>query len=83
MKQTHDIKLAESLSPITKKIYKVKEITHKLGEIVKESNIPQLAMENTQTALPIKNGQLQPGVIYDTSLKNTLNNMKENTGFFI
>ena len=35
LKQTHDIKLAESLSAITKKLDEVKESTQKLGEIVK------------------------------------------------
>ena len=76
-KQTHAIKLAETLSPITKKIDKVKETTQKLGKIVKESNPPQLAIENTHDALPIENEQIQPGVINDTSLRNTLNNTKK------
>ena len=35
LKQTHDIKLAESLSPITKKL---DETTKKLGDVIKESN---------------------------------------------
>ena len=34
-------------------------------------------MENTHNALPIENEQLLPGVIYDTSLENTLNSMKK------
>ena len=38
MKQTHDVKLAESLSPITKKLEEVNISTKELGEIVKESN---------------------------------------------
>ena len=37
MKQTHDIKLAESLSPFTKKLDEVKEYTQKLGDVIKES----------------------------------------------
>ena len=51
LKQTHDIKLAESLSPITKKIDEVKETTHELGEVIQKSkaNTPQLAIENTLT----------------------------------
>ena len=32
---------------------------------------------------PIKNEKIHPGVIYDTSLENTLNIMKNNIGFFI
>ena len=43
LKQTHDIKLAESLLPITEKLSEVKESTQKIGEIVKESNTPRLA----------------------------------------
>ena len=38
LKHTHDIKLAESLSPITKKLDEVKESTQKLGDVIKESN---------------------------------------------
>ena len=34
LKQTHDIKLAESLSPISKNLDEVKKSTQKLGEIV-------------------------------------------------
>ena len=82
LKQTHDIKLAESLSPITNKLDEVKESTQKIGEIVKETNTPQPAIENTNTALPIENEQIQPGILYDTSLENTLNIMKNNIGFF-
>ena len=84
LKQTHGIKLAESLSPITKKLEDVKKSTQKLGEIVKKSQLytPQQAVENTHKALPIKNEKIQPGVIYDTSLENTISNMKNNFGFF-
>ena len=38
LKQTHDIRLAESLSPITKKLDTIVESTKKLGEIIKKSN---------------------------------------------
>ena len=44
LKQIHDIKLTESFSPITKKLYELNESTQKSGEIVKGSNTPQLAM---------------------------------------
>ena len=83
LKRTLDIKLAESLSPITKKLSEVKESTQKLGEIVKESNTPQLATENTQNELPIENEKIRPGVICDTRLENTLNNMKKTLVFLI
>ena len=46
LKQTHDIKLAESLSPITKKLDPVNESTKQLGEIVKKSDVED---GNTQT----------------------------------
>ena len=82
LKQTHGINLAESLSPITKKSDEVKKFTQKLGEIVKESNTPQIAIDNTHSALPIENEQIQPGLIYDTSLENTLSKMKNNIGLF-
>ena len=38
LKQTHDKKLAESLSPITRKLDEVKETTKKIGNVIKESN---------------------------------------------
>ena len=40
LKQTHDIKLAESFSPITKKIDEVEETNQKLGDLIQET--PQL-----------------------------------------
>ena len=51
-KQTHDVKLAESLSPITDKVDEtiknlsdvIKESTQNLGNVIKENNTPQLAM---------------------------------------
>ena len=38
LKQTHDIKLAESLSPITKKLDTINESTQKISDVIKESN---------------------------------------------
>ena len=46
LKQTYDIKLAESLSPITKKLDTVNESTKQLGERVKKSDVED---GNTQT----------------------------------
>ena len=37
LKQTRDIKLAESLLPITKKLEEVNESTKKIGEVIKGS----------------------------------------------
>ena len=90
LKQNHDVKLAESLSPITNKLAEtsknlgdvVKESTQNLGDVIKETNSPQPVIENTPTALPIENEKIQPGVIYDKSLENTLSNMRNKTVFF-
>ena len=97
LKQTHDKKLAESLSPITKRLDLVENHKgEKIGELIKKSEqkTPQLAIENTQTQtetpqLPIEHNPTahQPvenneGVIYDVELENTLNKMKNNAGFF-
>ena len=88
LKQTHDVKLAESLSPITEKLDEtttklsdsIKESTQNLGNIIKENNTPQLAIKNTPTTQqPIENNE---GEVYDVELENTLNKMKDNTGFF-
>ena len=95
LKQTHDVKLAESLSPITEKLDEtsknlgdaIKESTLNLGNVIKENNTPQSAIENTPqpaiennpTQQPIENNE---GDIYDVELENTLNKMTDNTGFF-
>ena len=51
LKQTHDVKLAESLSPITKKLDEVNKSTKKVGEILKESNSEN---ENNQEIVPVE-----------------------------
>ena len=82
LKQTHDKKLAESLSPITEKLDEVKISTQDLGDVIKESQpqTPQLAIENTPTThQPIENNE---GTIYDVEIENTFNKMTDNTGFF-
>ena len=72
LKQTHDIKLAESLSPITKKLDTINESSKQLGEIVKKSNVEDgntrtPAIENTTTS---------------QSLRDTLSFMKRSKNFF-
>ena len=94
LKETHDVKLAESLSPITKRLDLVENNKgEKIGELIKKSEqetpaientqaqpeTPQAAIENTLAPQPVENNE---GVIYDVELENTLNNMKNNTGFF-
>ena len=49
LKQTHDIKLAENLSPITEKLDTIKKSTKKVGDITKESN-----SENIQETVPFE-----------------------------
>ena len=52
LKQTHDVKLAESLNPITKKLDEVNKSTKELGEIVKESSSENA---NNQEIVPVGN----------------------------
>ena len=63
------MKLAESLSSVTKKLEEVKETTQELGETIKKSqpNTPQLAIEN---------------VTGTQSLRDTLAFMKKSNNFF-
>ena len=51
LKQTHVIKLAESLSPITKKIEEVNKSTKILGDVIKETNSEN---ENNQEIVPVE-----------------------------
>ena len=69
LKQTHDIKLAESLSPITKRLDEVNETTEKLVKKsdVEDGNTQTPAIENTSTSQP---------------LRNTLSFMKKSKNFF-
>ena len=51
LKQTHDVKLAESFSPITKKLEEVNKSTKKIGEVIKESNSEN---ERNQEIVPVE-----------------------------
>ena len=62
LKQTHDVKLAEPLSPITRKVDTINESTKQLGEIVKNSDLED---GNTQTPA-IKNTSISRSLL-DTS----------------
>ena len=72
LNQTHDVKLAESLSPITKKLDVINETTKQLGEIVRKSDDED---GNTQTPA-IEN------IIGTSSLRDTLAFMKKSNNFF-
>ena len=50
LKQTHDKKLAESLSPITKKLEEVNKSSKKVGDILKESKSEN---EKNQEIVPV------------------------------
>ena len=84
LKQTHDIKLAESLSSITKNLDEVKETTQNLGDVIKANNTPQPAIENSpQPTIENNQDDTQPGILYDVELENTFHNMRDNQkGFF-
>ena len=59
LKQTQDVKLAESLRPITKKLDEVNKSTQKISDVIKESQeeTPQLAIESTPTHQPMENNE--------------------------
>ena len=99
LENTHDKKLAESLSPLTKRLDLIENNKgEKIGDLIKksESELPAIentqshaqtpAIENTQAQAEtpaIENTQLQPGVLYEVGLENTLTNMKvKENGFF-
>ena len=95
VKETHSFKLAESLSPITKKLDEVNksinESTQELGDVNKKSqpaieNTLQPAIENTpQPAIestPQPAIENKEGAIYDVEIENTLSKMTDKTGFF-
>ena len=42
LKQTHDNRLAESLSPVTKNLDTINESTKNLGKVIKESNLEKI-----------------------------------------
>ena len=84
LKETHNKKLAESLSPITDKIEEVNksinESTQELGDVIKKSQPSQ----NIKTFL--QNSESQTPTIDNTStsqsLRDTLSIMKRSKNFF-
>ena len=72
LRKTHDLKLAESLSPITRKLDVNNETTKQLGEIVKKSDVKY---RNTQTPAIEK-------ITGTQSIRDTLALMKGSKLFF-
>ena len=73
LKQTHDVKLAESLSPITEKLDEV-------GEIIKKSQPSQnikTILENSESQTPAIDN-----ISSSQSLRDTLSFMKKSKSFF-
>ena len=83
LKKIHNIKLAESFSPITKKLSEINETTKKVGKVIEKSQpenyIPQPAIEHTPPPQPVKNNE---SVIYDVELEITSMNLKKQKEFF-
>ena len=77
------MKLAEALSPITKKLDEIRETTQKIGDFINKSQpeTHQLAIENSQPKLPMENNQAdtQPGVLFDVSLEKYINKYERKT----
>ena len=51
LKQTHEIRLAESLSPNTKKLDTINKSTKEIGEVIKTSSSEN---ENNQEIVPVE-----------------------------
>ena len=79
LKQTHDIKLRESLSTITKKLEEVKQSTQKLGDVIKET--PQQS-ENIKSTLRNSQSQIPKLVSVSDELVKTFSKMNDGKNFF-
>ena len=73
LKQTHDVKLAESLSPITENLDEVNKSTHKVGDIIKESisNIDLKSLPNSSKSNNSRRQKLRSLMKSRKSLKYT------------
>ena len=71
LKETHNIKLAESLSPITKKLDTINESTQKISNVIKESD-----SNNKITAMPNSSKLSNAMRQMLGSLKNSRNSLK-------
>ena len=84
LKQTHDKKLAEFLSPITEKLDEVKKTTQELGDVMKESKpkTPQLAIENIKPISRNSESQTPKLVTASDELAKTFSKMNDSKIFF-
>ena len=78
LNQTHDVKLAESLSPITKKLDTINESTKKVIEVIKESNSEKLikALPNS-SQFSVSMRQMLGSLM---NSKNSLKNTQDDSG---
>ena len=77
MKQTRDVKLAESLSPITKKLDENNESTREVGEITKKSqssqNIKTILQNSPSQTPPIENTNISRSLLDTIAFMKTKN----------
>ena len=80
-KQTHDIKLAGSLSTITKRLDEVKETTQKVGNDIKETNsennqeIVHVEIESEDEGLQINLRALPNSSVFNDLMTKTLGSL--------
>ena len=95
LKKTHDDKLAESLSPLTKRLDLIeKNKGEKIGELIKKSESESPAIENTQTKAEtpaienikpiLRNSESQTPKLVSASdeLVKTFSKMNDSKSFF-
>ena len=79
LKQTHHINLAESLSPITKKLDEVKDITHKIGDVIKATVQPA---ENIKPISQNSQSQTHKLISAGNELVKTFSKLNDSKNFF-
>ena len=83
MERTNDRKSAEFLIPVTKNLSKVTEAIEQLSSFETESETStQPAIDNLKRGLKNNHDQSSYDVLYDTSLENTLIDLKETNIIF-
>ena len=85
LEKTHDKKLAESLSPLTKRLDSIENNKgEKIGDLIKKSESETPAIENNQTILQNSESQTPAidNITTSQSLRDTLAYMKKSKNFF-